>query len=128
MATTVLEHTYKLKGGNEDAVYNNNPLLERREPVVVFMEDGSTKMKIGDGVNRYRDLPWLGEQEIFCAKTRNQFPNIGREDMLYKAEEEGMLYQWNTTKLIYEVLGPEQGEVDINISLISGGTAKDLLQ
>ena len=37
-----------------------------------------------------------------------------------------MLYQWNPLERGYEVLGPESGELDVDV--ISGGTATDLLQ
>lgn len=57
--TTIVSHTYKLKRGKEDAVLNANPLLLAGEPIVVFRNDGSTNIKIGDGVTYYRDLPWI---------------------------------------------------------------------
>lgn len=126
MATQVIEHTYHLKGGNEDAVNRANPLLDRREPIVVFCNDGITRMKIGDGVHRYDKLKFIGEQELYCGKTRLDFPNIGQENILYKAESEHMIYQWNTEKLVYEVLGPDTAD-SFDVEIISGGTAKDLI-
>ncbi|MBS5724945.1 MAG: hypothetical protein KHW59_04085 [Clostridiales bacterium] len=41
--------------------------------------------------------------------------------MIYKAQEEKLIYQWNPTKLIYEVLG-ETSEME-DIELINGGNA-----
>ena len=127
MATTTVQHTYRLKGGNQQAVERNNPFLDRREPIVVFMNDGSTKMKIGDGEHYYNDLQFIGEQQVFSGKTRIDFPNVGKEDVVYKAEKEAMLYHWNTEKLIYEVLGPSGGSSNVDFDTISGGTAKDLI-
>ena len=126
MAEQIIEHTYHLKGGNEDAVNRANPLLDRREPIVVFCNDGITRMKIGDGVHRYDELKFIGEQELCCGKTRLDFPNIGQENILYKAESEHMIYQWNTKKLVYEVLGPDTAD-SLDVEIISGGTAKDLI-
>ena len=60
MATQVINHTYKLKGGEEDAVVRSNPFLERREPIVVYCNDGKTRMKVGDGVHHYNDLEFIG--------------------------------------------------------------------
>lgn len=60
MAEQIIEHLYRLKGGEQDAVERNNPLLERREPIVVYCKDGITRLKIGDGKHRYNDLEWVG--------------------------------------------------------------------
>lgn len=60
MADKILEHLYKLKGGEEAAVERANPFLERREPIVVYCTDGKTRMKIGDGIHLYNDLQWVG--------------------------------------------------------------------
>ena len=103
--TTIVSHTYKLKRGKEDAILNANPLLLAGEPIVVFRNDGSTNIKIGDGVTYYRDLPWIGSDQIYCAKQRSSFPNIGNANVIYKAEETATLYQWNSSKLCYEPLG-----------------------
>ena len=60
MAEQVIEHLYKLKGGEQEAVERNNPKLERREPIVVYCTDGITRLKIGDGIHRFNDLDWVG--------------------------------------------------------------------
>lgn len=109
MATTVVSHTYKLKRGNEDAVLQANPLLERGEPIVVWLNDGTVKLKVGDGTNYYRDLPFEGEEWIYNADTAANFPNIGKSTVLYKAEKTSTLYQWNTAKHIYEPIGNSSG-------------------
>lgn len=127
MATTVIKHTYHLKGGDQEAVEQNNPLLDRREPIVVFMNDGSTKMKVGDGIHHYKELPWLGDGEVFSARTRRSFPNIGRVDVIYKEESTRLLYQWNPRTADYEELLSSGGSTDINFESISGGTAEDLI-
>ena len=64
MAETIIKHVYRLKGGEQQAVDYANPFLERREPIVVFMDDGSTKMKIGDGVHNYSELDFLSGKDL----------------------------------------------------------------
>lgn len=134
MAQTVIQHTYHLKGGNEDAVNRNNPLLDRREPIVVYCKDGKTRMKIGDGEHYYKDLPFIGEGEggkdqIVDYPSRLNFPAIGDEDLLYRATKDSQLYQWNPTKLCYELLNESNVEITIeDIEYISGGTAADLIE
>ena len=60
MPETIIEHVYHLKGGVQAALEYENPKLDRREPVVVFCDDGITRLKIGDGTTRYNDLPYVG--------------------------------------------------------------------
>ena len=63
MADQILDHVYKLKGGEQEAVERNNPFLERREPIVVYCKDGTTRMKIGDGIHYYNELAWSNEHD-----------------------------------------------------------------
>ena len=136
MTETIIEHLYKLKGGEQEAVERNNPLLERREPIVVYCKDGITRMKIGDGVHKYNELSWIGGEstnnndgdEVLDFKTSRDFPNMGEAHKIYKAESEAKLYQWNSDKLKYEPLNVVNVEVDItDIDYISGGDAADLI-
>lgn len=136
MTETIIEHLYKLKGGEQEAVERNNPLLERREPIVVYCTDGITRMKIGDGIHRYNELSWMGGEstnnndgdEVLDFKTSGDFPNMGEAHKIYKAESEAKLYQWNSDKLKYEPLNVVDVEVDItDIDYISGGDATDLI-
>ena len=136
MAETVIQHTYKLKGGEQEAVERNNPMLERREPIVVYCNDGVTRIKIGDGIHRYNELGWIGGDstdnddgdEVLDFKSSGDFPNVGEAHKIYKAESESKLYQWNSDKLKYEPLNVVDVEVDItDIDYISGGDAADLI-
>lgn len=63
MAEKIVEHIYKLKGGNQEAIERENVLLERREPLVVFCEDGKTRLKIGDGTHSSNELDYIGANE-----------------------------------------------------------------
>ena len=60
MAETIIEHVYHLKGGVQEAVELENPILDRREPIIVYCTDGITRMKIGDGIHHYNELEWIG--------------------------------------------------------------------
>lgn len=132
MADTVIQHTYKLKGGEQEAVERVDPFLERREPIVVFMKDGTTKMKIGDGEHRYSELPFVGgdgsEGEILQFESRLNFPSIGDSTKLYQAVKDCKIYQYNPSTYKYELLNEFKGEVTIEgIEIISGGTALGLI-
>lgn len=53
------DYIFKLKGGEENVLIQVNPPLSRREPIVVFCEDGTTKLKIGDGEHTYNELDFV---------------------------------------------------------------------
>ena len=86
MAEINVPYIYRLKGGEQIAVEYQDPILDRREPVVVFCEDGSTKMKIGDGVHKYSELPFISAKSEFS-----------REELI---------------NIIIEVINSEVGEID----------------
>ena len=114
----------QFKRGLATSWTTQNPLLKIGEP---GFEWDTGKLKIGDGRNHWNDLPYINEgHEVFNALTHYDFPSVGSAGTIYKAESEKMLYQWNPLKRGYEVLGPESGELDVDI--ISGGTSTDLLQ
>ena len=135
MAEQILEHVYRLKGGEQEAVERNNPFLERREPIVVYCKDGITRMKIGDGIHKYNELDWVkiggsDEKEIEIFNTHFDFPIPGNEYIVYRAVNEATLYQWDSAKYKYEPL-VNVDDIDIDLSdieMIDGGTAADLLK
>ena len=49
MATKIVNITYQLKRGLQSVIEAKNPILAEGEPIVIFCNDGSTKLKIGDG-------------------------------------------------------------------------------
>lgn len=73
-------------------------------------------------------LKQLAEEDgggVFNADTRFDFPSIGDPNVIYKAQQEKMLYQWNPNALAYESIGVNV-EVDIDsidIEQINGGNA-----
>ena len=128
----VIKTTYQLRRGTLEAWERNNPILAAGEPGFAYDKN---LLKIGDGITPWKELKPTNEGAsvsddtddsnkgcVYSAKTHYDFPNIGEVDIIYKAEEERRLYQWNPTLLKYEVLG----EVDItieNINIIHGGNA-----
>lgn len=110
--------TIQLRRGNASVWEKNNPVLARGEPGFVIDEN---RLKIGDGETAWNDLPYMGEQNVFNAQTHYDFPNIGKEYTIYKAETEALLYQWNSSSLKYEVLSSTEEKLDVKC--INGGNA-----
>lgn len=117
----ILRTTFQLRRGYETAWNKNNPVLACGEPG--FCIDRNA-LKIGDGVKTWKELDYIGGASggVFNAQTHFEFPSVGSADMIYKAEEEKKIYQWNDEKLKYEVLS----EIEVTIQdleVIHGGNA-----
>lgn len=117
----VLRTTFQLRRGKEAAWKKNNPILASGEPGYVLDKNA---LKIGDGVTAWNDLNYVGGQGggVYNANTHYEFPSVGSTDMIYKAEDERKIYQWNPDLLKYEVLS----EIEITIQdleIIHGGNA-----
>ena len=110
--------TYQFLRGKASAWEKKNPILASGEP---GYEIDSNRLKIGDGITPWRELKYVGESEVFNAPTHFDFPSIGRENTIYKADTEKKIYQWNPTSLVYELLS--SGESTLDIELINGGNA-----
>lgn len=79
-------------------------------------------MKIGDGITHWNDLPYIdGKREVQNFDFADEFPVIGDEGIIYKAEKELSLYQFNSETYEYEKLSDGTGIDDITI--INGGNA-----
>ena len=99
---TIINTVFRLKRGTAARWSEVNPILDQGEPGFILDEN---RLKIGDGIHHWNDLPYLeGESEIFSADTKQDFPIIGKETVIYKAEKEKKLYQWNNTTQEYEEL------------------------
>lgn len=118
MATTV-NTTFKLRRGYAATWEKNNPVLASGEPGFVLDENC---LKVGDGETAWNDLPYIGEANVVNYKTHYDFPSVGKENVIYKAEDEKKLYQWNSTGLKYEVLSEVEITLD-DITTIYGGNA-----
>ena len=118
---TILNTTFKLKRGTAARWAEVNPILEQGEPGFVYDQN---RLKIGDGVTPWNDLPYIGEHNIVNCKTHYDFPTIGNENYIYKAKDESLLYQWDNEKFVYVSLGAANINNE-NIEFIDGGTAAD---
>lgn len=103
----VIKTTFKFRRGTEAAWLKNNPVLAAGEPSFVI---DKFLFKIGDGVTAWKDLPYPNEDVgktsggIFNAPTLADFPEVGNSEIIYKAQEEKKLYQWNSNLQSYEEL------------------------
>lgn len=111
--------TIQFKRGKAERWAELNPVLEAGQPGYVIDEN---RLKIGDGVTPWNDLPYLGEDNVQHFETHYEFPAIGRENVIYKASAERAMYQWNATKMKYELVGSTDADLS-NIQVIHGGNA-----
>lgn len=105
----VIKTTFQLRRGSAAVWERNNPILERGEPGFVIDEN---RLKIGDGSTPWNDLEYIGESDIFNAATVNDFPQIGKNGVIYKAEEEACLYQWSSIENKYELLSVGETKIE----------------
>ena len=118
MATT-LNTTFKVKRGTAARWAEVNPILEQGEPGFVYDQN---RLKIGDGVTPWNDLPYIdGKREVANFNDSQDFPEIGDPDLIYKATDELSLYQFNAETKQYEKISDGKGLDDIKI--INGGNA-----
>lgn len=113
--------TIQFKRGTAARWAELNLVLEAGQPGFVTDEN---RLKIGDGTTAWNELPYVGESSVVNAQTHYDFPSIGRENVIYKAEAEKCIYQWNAANLQYELLGSTEISGDLsNIKIIHGGGA-----
>ena len=113
--------TIQFKRGTAARWAELNLVLEAGQPGFVTDEN---RLKIGDGIAAWNDLPYVGESSVVNARTHYDFPSIGRPNVIYKAEAEKCIYQWNATSWNYELIGSTEIGGDLsNIEIIHGGNA-----
>lgn len=101
------------------------------EPCVTLSENNedSSRIKIGDGKTPWSKLKYLDEDisedihGIFSAPTVEDFPAVGDKNMIYKADKEKKIYQWNTEKAEYEEISADTDGSISDITIIDGGNA-----
>ena len=96
-------YTIQLKRGKASSWMTLNPILAPGEP---GFEVDTGKIKIGNGVDTWLSLKYIGEDKtlVVNANTHYDFPVIGDVNVLYKASQEKKLYQWNEEHYEYELL------------------------
>ena len=115
----VVKITYQLRRGASAVWIKNNPILAAGEP---GYELDTHKVKIGDGTSNWKDLPYIGEQNIVSYASHNDFPSVGNVNYLYKANDEDLLYCWDDAEAVYVIIGPADANNE-TIDYIDGGTA-----
>lgn len=93
----------QLKRGKSSSWKTLNPVLSPGEP---GFEIDTGKVKIGNGIDEWIELPYLGQDKtlIVNAETHYDFPAIGDANIIYKALQEKQFYQWNENTYEYEVI------------------------
>lgn len=116
---TIVKTTFRLKRGTAARWAEVNPILDQGEPGFVYDQN---RLKVGDGITPWNDLPYIdGKREVSNFDYASEFPVIGDENVIYKAEKEQSLYQFNADTYEYEKLSDGAG-MD-NIQIINGGRA-----
>lgn len=119
----IVNITFRLKRGTSTRWKEINPILEQGEPGFVLDEN---RFKIGDGITPWNNLPYMGESNIFSGQTKDDFPKEGCSWIIYKAEKEKKIYQWNTNLNNYEELvNTKLTENDGSTLVLYGGSATD---
>ncbi len=121
MATQRIKTTFQVRRGLSKEWWDVNPILAAGEPGLAI---DTLELKWGNGVSHWRELESTNIQYVVDSPTLSDFPDVGRPDVLYKASEEKVLYQWNDTTKEYEPLSGGKTEAsDLLIDIIDGGTA-----
>lgn len=83
---------------------------------------GATQEEIASAVAAYlAENPISTSASVYNADTHYDFPSVGSVDVIYKAQSEKLLYQWDPDELKYVTLG---SAVEISeIEYIDGGNA-----
>lgn len=115
----IIKTTFQLRRGQKKVWEKNNPLLAAGEP---GYELDTHKVKIGDGSSLWKDLPYVGEHNIISYASRKDFPAVGNGNYIYKANDEAMLYHWDTSKSMFVSLGPADSSGE-TVDFIDGGNA-----
>lgn len=102
----IVQHVYQFKRGTAQRWMDVNPILKQGEP---GFEYDTGKLKIGDGFTPWLALDYVNSNTsnnsgVFNALTKYDFPKVGSVNVIYKAELEATLYQWNPSIEQYEVL------------------------
>lgn len=122
----VINTTFRLKRGTAARWIEVNPILALGEPGFVSDE---YRLKVGDGVTPWINLPYIGENDgggvIINADTKEDFPVIGNINIIYKAQLERKLYQWNPETFEYETLLGSDIDEDDDVIVLYGGSAFD---
>ena len=118
---------FYFKRGKAASWTKQNILLGPGEP---GFELDTGKLKVGNGVDKWNDLPYQDQnnENVVNARVFAELPSIGQENVIYKVSSTAKLYQWNTTTNGYEsLMSGSGGGIPIeDIDIINGGNAYGL--
>lgn len=121
MAEQRVKTTFQFRRGKLAEWESINPVLANGEPGFAY---DYHILKIGDGKTAWVDLPSQSIAYVIDAPTKDGFPDVGDSNVLYKASEEKVVYQWNPNTEEYEsLLSQKVSAEDIDIDVIDGGNA-----
>ena len=115
---------------NSDGEYSGvYYLIDRKAITAENYSAYKTALSAGENVEAYFSM-WekLADTNsvsggVVNANTHFDFPSVGKVDVIYKAESEKKIYQWNATGLKYEVISETAGGSILDIEIINGGGA-----
>ena len=97
----VYKTTFRLKRGTATRWSEVNPILDPGEPGFITDEN---RLKIGDGITPWNNLPYMGESNVISEPVKEDFPSVGALNVIYIATQEKKIYQWNIDTQEYEEL------------------------
>ena len=117
----IIKTTFMFRRAKQETWITKNPILAYGEP---GFELETSKLKIGDGIHTWLELPYIGgaQDYVLNYNTKADFPKPGTLGVIYKAQLERKIYQWNADISDYELLS-DPG--DIEIKIINGGHSAD---
>lgn len=121
MAEQRIKTIFQIRRGLSKDWWNTNPVLRAGEPGMAI---DTLEIKWGDGTTPWRNLLSTNVEYNFDAPTVDEFPAVGSPDVIYRASEERILYQWNESLKEYEPLSCGAVEAsNLLIDIIDGGNA-----
>lgn len=112
---TVINTTFKFKRGMSSRWAELNPVLSQGEP---GFEIDTGKLKIGNGINTWAELQYVGEEStggIISVNTKDSLPEVGDLSLVYRVIDDKLLYQWNNDINQYEPLNMID-DIQINVN------------
>lgn len=100
-----------------------NPVIAQGEMCLESQSDGTYKMKIGDGVRNWSNLPYFKEDSIavLTFPTLSDFPNPGSSTKMYKAEDTDKVYVWDVDGAAYKQTTAESVPTDTLETVMNRG-------
>lgn len=108
--------TIQFKRGNKailEKVLKDDKMPLQGEPV---FELDTNKIKIGDGVHNYIDLPYASgsgtSEDTIVYKSYLEFPPVGKDNVLYVATDENNSYRWVSAETCYKLVTVDSRQID----------------